>query len=107
MRRIKFIKCIDDITGKELPWQAVNQAREQELKYLRELGVCEKVDERAALAKYNVTPMDTKWVDTDKAFGEEPMQMRSQHVAREFKSGGQARHPRSYPLLRFTVQGSH
>ena len=24
--------------------------------------------ERAAVAKYNVTPVDTKWVDTDKAF---------------------------------------
>ena len=28
----EFIKCFDDITGKELPWQAVKQAREQELK---------------------------------------------------------------------------
>ena len=33
----KFLKCFDDITGKELLWQAVKQAREQELKYLREL----------------------------------------------------------------------
>ena len=47
----KFIKCFDDITGKELPWQAVQHAREQELKYLRELGVYEKVDEHAAVAK--------------------------------------------------------
>ena len=36
-----FIKCFGDITGKELSWQAVKQAREQKLKYLRELGVCE------------------------------------------------------------------
>ena len=43
------------------------QAREKELKYLRELGVCEKVVEGAAVAKYKVTPVDTKWVDTDKA----------------------------------------
>ena len=28
----KFIKCCDDITGKELPWQAVKEARETELK---------------------------------------------------------------------------
>ena len=39
------------------------------------------------MAKYNVTPVDTKWVDTDKAFEEEPMQIRSRIVAREFKSG--------------------
>ena len=62
--------------------QAVNQAREQELKYPRELGVYEKVDERAAVEKYNVTPFDSKWVDTDKAFEREPMQIRSRIVAR-------------------------
>ena len=83
----KFIKCFDDITVKELPWQAVKQAREQELKYLRELGVYEKVDEHAAVAKYSVTLIDSKWVDTDKAFEEEPMQIRSRSVAREFNSG--------------------
>ena len=60
------IKCLDDITGKELPWQAVKQAREQDLKHLREL-VYEKVDEHAAAAKDNVTPIDTKWVHTDRA----------------------------------------
>ena len=64
----KFIKCFDDITGKELLWQAVKQAHEQQLKYLCELGVYDKVDEHAAVAQYNVTPIDTKWVDTDKAF---------------------------------------
>ena len=30
----EFIKCFDDITGKELPWQAVKEAREKEQKYL-------------------------------------------------------------------------
>ena len=45
-----------------------------------------KVDEGAAVAKYNVTPVDTKWVDTDKAFEGEPMQLRSRIMAREFKS---------------------
>ena len=44
----------------------MKEARAQEQKYLRELGVYEKVDERAAVAKY-VTPVDTKCVDTDKA----------------------------------------
>ena len=39
------------------------------------------------MAKYHVTPVDTKWVDTDKAFEEEPMQIRSRIVTREFKSG--------------------
>ena len=56
------------------------------LKYLRDLGVYEKVDEKEAVEKYGVTPVDTKWVDTDKAFEEEPMQIRSRMCAREFKS---------------------
>ena len=78
--------CFDDITGKELPWRAVRKARELELKYLRDLGVYEKVDEKEAVEKYGVTPIDTKWVDTDKAFEGEPMQIRSRICAREFKS---------------------
>ena len=82
----EITKCFDDITGKELLWQAVKEAREKELKYLRELGVYEKVDERTTAAKYNVTPVDTKWVDTDKAF-EEPMHVHSRVVVRDFKSG--------------------
>ena len=67
-------------------WQRKRQS-EKQLKYLRELGVHEKVDERTAVTKYNVTPVDTKWVDTDKAFEEEPMQIRSRIVAGECKSG--------------------
>ena len=78
--------CFDDITGKELPWHAVRRARELELKYLRDLGVYAKVDEKEAVEKYGVTPIDTKWIDTDKAFEGEPMQIRSRIVAREFKS---------------------
>ena len=39
----KFIKCFDDITGKELSWQAGKQAR----------------DGHAAVAKYNVTSTPT------------------------------------------------
>ena len=51
--------CFDDITGKELPWHAVRKACELELKYLRDLGVYEKVDEKEAVAKYGITPVDT------------------------------------------------
>ena len=44
--------CLDDITGKELPWHAVRKARELELKYLRDLGVYEQADEKEAVTKY-------------------------------------------------------
>ena len=39
----------DDITGKELLWHALRQARELELKYLRDLGVYDKIDENEAV----------------------------------------------------------
>ena len=55
--------CSNDNTGKELPWHAVREARELELKYLRDLGVYEKVDEKEAVEK-----MKSLQVDTDKAF---------------------------------------
>ena len=80
------IMCFDDITGKELPWHAVREARELDSKYLRDLGVYEKVDEREAVVKYGITPVDTKCVDTHKSFEVEPMQIRSRMCAREFKS---------------------
>ena len=80
------VVCIDDVTGKELPRHAVRKARELELKYLRDLGVYEKIVEKEAVEKYGVTPIDTKWIDTDKAFEWEPMQIRSRICAREFKS---------------------
>ena len=46
----------------------------------------EKVDEREAIAQYPVTPVNTKRIDTNKAFELEPMQIRSRIVAQEFKS---------------------
>ena len=42
----------DDIAVKELPWRGVCKARELELKYLRDLGVYEKVDEKESVEKY-------------------------------------------------------
>ena len=64
----------------------MRKAREPELKYLRDLGVYEKFDEKEAVAKYKIAPVDTKWIDTDKAFEGEPMQIRSRMCARDFKS---------------------
>ena len=55
----------------------MREARELELKYLRDLGVYEKVDEKEAVEKYGITPVDTKWVDTDTAF--EGSQCKSDH----------------------------
>ena len=46
----------------------------------------EKVDEKEAVEKYGITPVDTKWVDTHKAFEGEPMHVKLRMCAREFKS---------------------
>ena len=59
--------------------------REQKLKYVRDLVVYERVDEREAIAQYQVTPVDTKWIDTNKALEEEPMQIRSRIVQESFQ----------------------
>ena len=80
------VLCIDSVTIRELPWHEVRHAREQELTCLRGLGVYEKVDEREAIVQYQVTPVDSTLIDTNKAFEEEPMQIRSRVVARDFKS---------------------
>ena len=37
------VHCVHDITGKSLPWSAIRQAWEEELKYLRDLGIYEKL----------------------------------------------------------------
>ena len=44
---------------------------------LCDLGMHEKVDEREAIVQYQVTPVDTKLIDTNKVFEEDPMQIRS------------------------------
>ena len=72
--------------GEELLWHEVRQVREQELKYLCDLGVYERVEERETTAQYQVTPVDLKWIDTNKASQRKPMQIRSRIVASEFKS---------------------
>ena len=88
----------------------MKEAPEKELMHLRGLGAYEKVDELVALAKCNFTPVDTKWVDIDKAFEVEPRQIRSHIVAREFKNEHRpdlCAVTLSYPSLRVTVQSSH
>ena len=82
-QRVQFV---DDITGKDLPWSEVRQAREHELKHLRDFGVFEKVDEREAIEKYQIPPVDTNGIDTHQASEMEQIQIRSRLVARELNS---------------------
>ena len=53
------IKCFDDIIGKELLWQAVKQAREQELKICVNLA-CMKRSMRVQLWQSTTSPQSTR-----------------------------------------------
>ena len=59
-RRLKeenpHVQCIDCVTGKELPHPEFRQPREQDLKYLRDIGECEKVDERGCHCTVPIHP---------------------------------------------------
>ena len=72
---------------KDSCWSVVRQDREQKFERFPILGVYEKIDERSAVESFKVGLVDTKWLDTNKPYEEEPMQIRSRVVAREFESG--------------------
>ena len=56
--------------------------RDEWLTHLRDFGVCEKVDEQTALARFGVTRIDTNIM----CLREEPLQVRSRIVARELQN---------------------
>ena len=62
----------------------------KELRHLREFGVCGKVDERAAVAKHNVTPSIQSGSTLTKHSRRSRCKSVHDCVAREFK-GGEAR----------------
>ena len=64
-KEARQVRCCDDIAGKELSWSVVCQDREQKLERFQHLGVCEKIDERSALRKFKVAPVDTLWGSSD------------------------------------------
>ena len=79
--------CFDDITGKELPWHAGRKARELELKYLRDLGVYEKVDEKEAVGEVRKSLQWTRsGLTQTKRSRVCPCRVRSGLCAREFTS---------------------
>ena len=75
------MQCTDDITGKELLCLKFAMLEIKLRIFLRDLRVHDKFDEREAVAQYYVTPVDTKWIDTNKS----SEGIMSRIVAREFK----------------------
>ena len=58
-----------------------------------------RVDEKGAVAKCRITPVDAKWIDTNEAFEGEPLQIRSRMCVREAKSDDRTKlHAETPPL---------
>ena len=62
------------------------QARREEIKYFREMGVYEKVDISEAWAETGKAPIAVRWVDINKGDTANP-KYRSRLVAKEFNTG--------------------
>lgn len=74
----------DDVRGGYLDPELVRQAREEEMRYVREAPVYRKVDRREAVAA-RAPIIKVRWVDTNKGTEEAP-EVRSRLVAMELKS---------------------
>ena len=74
----------DDVRGGYLDPELVRQAREEEMRYVREAPVYRKVDRREAVAA-RAPIIKVRWVDTNKGTEDAP-EVRSRLVAMELKS---------------------
>ena len=74
----------DDLTGLPLDAHAVKTAREEEMEFMRKLGVFEERDTEECWRRIGKAPVSTKWVDCEKGGG-----VRSRWVARDFKPKGE------------------
>ncbi len=75
----------DEVNNMELPLKTVRKARQIEMAYTngKTLKVAKRIE---APAKTGKAPVSTKWVDTDKSQGVGDMKVRSNWVARDFKT---------------------
>ena len=76
----------DDQSGQRLDPRLMIQARKDEIKYFREMGVYDKVDISEAGKETGRPPIGVRWVDINKGDSENPL-YRSRLVAKEFKVG--------------------
>ena len=74
----------DDLTGMRLQADKVIEAREKEVKYVREMKVWENIPRRLAQAKgWNI--IKTRWIDINKGDDDNPV-YRSRLVGKEFNN---------------------
>ena len=101
------VLCIDDVTSKELPWSEMRQARDQNLKYVRDLGVCGSVDERSSRHEMDRHNQSIRWRAHANQFtncGKRIQKWRSARSARKDSSIGNIE---SHTLLLQRVTSDH
>ena len=76
----------DDISGQQLEPKLMVAARKEEIKYLREMGVYDKVDVSEAWTETGKASIAMRWVDISKGDTQLP-NYRSRLVAKEFNTG--------------------
>ena len=79
---------IDTKTGKELDERAVAAARKEEIEFMRQIKLYDKVDWEECIRMTGRPPVSTKWVEVDKETAEKP-DVRCRLVARDFRVKGE------------------
>ena len=75
----------DDVSGAPLNPKLVRNARQEEMKYFKEMGVYVKVPKQECWAQTAKNPIAVRWIDINKGDKENP-NYRSRLVAKEFKT---------------------
>ena len=82
---LDHIVAYDDLSGEELDPKLMVEARKDEIKYFREMGVYDKVAISECYEKTGKAPIAVRWVDVNKGDSVRP-NYRSRLVAKEFRT---------------------
>ena len=80
-------EAFDDVKGTRLDPGLVRDARQKELKILKQRGVYRYASTKEAMRRTNRKPLRLKWVDTNKGGSDSPF-IRSRLVATEVRKPG-------------------
>ena len=78
----ELLDAWDDVSGAEFEPDRVYEARMEEIKFIRDMNLYDKVPVSECWGKTGKAPISTKWIDINKGDKVEP-KYRSRNVARE------------------------
>ena len=87
----EICKAWDDVHGGDLPMKDVQRSRKEEVDYMVKRDIWGLVSTAECWDKTGKAPVSTRWVDTNKAWEEDGMEVRCRLVARDFKGGDKDR----------------